>query len=278
MSSPPPAAPALGPPPLHLLAPFERRAFHVIEGIYRRARPLTEEYHRLISERWMNWGSARLVVPYGVDRIRHLQPSQSILLVANHRSFFDLYMLGLAMRRCLGRRFPMVCPVRADFFYERPAGVAVNLAIGGGRMFPPIFRDPAKHEFNRWALDWLAAQLRQGGVTVGFHPEGTRNKNPSPYTPLPAHPGVGKLVMDSWPIVVPAFINGMTSDILADIKSNHTLDRFAVAVFGAPVDLTPFRSMSNRLAAHKRVADHLLATIYRLGDEERAIRKEHGIP
>jgi 1-acyl-sn-glycerol-3-phosphate acyltransferase len=118
--------------------------------------------------------------------------------------------------------------------------------------------------------------MRAGNVLVGFHPEGTRNKNPDPYTPLPAQPGVGKVVMETWPTVVPAFINGMSSDIVADIKANFTGERHAVAVFGAPIDLSPFKQMSNRLATHKRIADHLLEVVYGLGAEERRIREELG--
>jgi 1-acyl-sn-glycerol-3-phosphate acyltransferase len=107
---------------------------------------------------------------------------------------------------------------------------------------------------------------------VGYHPEGTRNKNADPYTPLPAQPGVGKLVMDAWPIIVPAFIQGLSNDILSDVYGNFKGTKQVVAVFGEPVDLNPFKSMGNRLASHKRIADALLKIIYQLGEEERAWR------
>jgi 1-acyl-sn-glycerol-3-phosphate acyltransferase len=224
----------------------------------------------------MTLGSKHLVHVRGLERLSHLTPRDPILLVANHRSFFDLYMLALLLHRHTPLRQPVMCPVRADFFYQRPAGLAVNLLVGGGRMFPPFFREPSKSEFNKWALGRVAEELRRGSVLVGFHPEGTRNKGPDPYTPLPAQPGVGKLVMESWPVVVPAFINGMSSDILADIRANFTGERRAIAVFGAPVDLSPFRSQSNRLATHKRIADKLLSIIFQLAGEERVARAELG--
>jgi 1-acyl-sn-glycerol-3-phosphate acyltransferase len=162
--------------------------------------------------------------------------------------------------------------VRADFFYQRWPGVLVNLIIGGGRMFPPFFREASKADFNKWSLERVVLEIKKGQVLVGFHPEGRRNKNESPYQPLPAQPGVGKLVMDSWPIVVPAFINGLSNDIVADVAGNFRGTKRVVAVFGEPIDLTPFKAWGNRLASHKRIADALLRRIYELGEEERAWR------
>ncbi len=273
-SAPPPAHP--GEPPIELLSGFERTAFRMIDRLYRGARPATERYLRTVGAAWMNLGSKRMVKVFGLERLAGVRPSDGILLLANHRSFFDLYMLLMALHNYTDLRQPLLCPVRADFFYQTPTGLAVNFFVAGGRMFPPFFRQPERAPFNKWALDFLAHELRGGGVIVGFHPEGTRNKGPDPYAPLPAHPGVGKLVMESWPVIVPAFINGMSSDILADIKANYTGERFAVAVFGAPVDLAPFKVMSNRLASHKRIADRLLETIYGLSVEERQHRAALG--
>jgi len=150
--------------------------------------------------------------------------------------------------------------------------VLVNLIIGGGRMFPPFFREASKAEFNKWALKRVVDELHKGKVLVGYHPEGTRNKNADPYEPLPAQPGVGKLVMDTWPIVVPAFIQGLSNDIVADVAGNFRGTKQVVAVFGEPIDLTPFRAYGNRLSSHKRIADALLKRIYELGEEERKYR------
>jgi 1-acyl-sn-glycerol-3-phosphate acyltransferase len=143
-------------------------------------------------------------------------------------------------------------------------------------MFPPFFREPSKQAFNQWSLARTVEILRGGQCMVGFHPEGTRNRGPDPYTPLPAQPGVGKLIMDTWPIVVPAFINGLSNDIVADIRGNFSGTKKVVAVFGEPIDLAPFRGYGNRLASHKRIADAVLKIIYQLGEEERAWRTRQG--
>src|SRR3954468_3155713 len=259
-------------PPLELLQPFERTAFRVMDFLHRRALPATELWLRTIGAGWMTGGARNMMVPVGLERLAGLSYDDGILLVSNHRSFFDLYMLMLLLHRHTELRQPVLCPVRADFFYQQAAGVLVNLLIGGGRMFPPFFREPQKAEFNKWALERVVGELHKGKVLVGFHPEGTRNKNDDAYTPLPAQPGVGKLVMDAWPIVVPAFINGLSNDIIADVRGNFAGTKRVVAVFGEPIDLTPFKKLGNRLSSHKRIADALLKRIYELGDEERAYR------
>jgi 1-acyl-sn-glycerol-3-phosphate acyltransferase len=162
--------------------------------------------------------------------------------------------------------------VRANFFYQQWAGMFVNLFIGGGRMFPPFFREASKQDFNKWALLRVVDELKRGEILVGYFPEGTRNKNADPYEPLPAQPGVGKLIMDTWPIVVPAFINGLTNNIIGDLYGNYRHTKRVVAVFGEPMDLSPFKKMGNRLTSQKRVADAVLKRIYELGEEERVIR------
>ena len=259
-------------PPLESLAPFERVAFQAMDLLHRRARGLTEFWLRNVSTAWMTAGSRHMMHPVGLERLSGLHYEDGILLVSNHRSFFDLYMLTLLMHRHTALRQPVLCPVRADFFYRRPLGVAVNLLFGGGRMFPPFFREPEKQAFNKWALERVGAELRAGSVVVGFHPEGRRNQNDDPYEPLPAHPGVGRVVMESWPIIVPAFIHGLTNDFIGDLRGNFDRTRKVVAVFGEPIDTTPYRKLGNRLSSHKKIADDLLRRIYLLGEEERAVR------
>jgi 1-acyl-sn-glycerol-3-phosphate acyltransferase len=271
-ATPPHAGAIDAAPPIELLAPFERTAFRAMDFLHRRALPVTEAWLRTIGAGWMTVGSRNMMIPVGLERLKGLSYDDGILLVSNHRSFFDLYMLMLLLHRHTPLRQPVLCPVRADFFYQSALGVLVNLAIGGGRMFPPFFREPQKAEFNKWALERVVTELHKGKVLVGFHPEGTRNKNDDPYQPLPAQPGVGKLVMDAWPIVVPAFIHGLSNDIVADVKGNFAGTKRVIAVFGEPMDLSPFKTFGNRLSSHKRIADALLKRIYELSQEERQVR------
>jgi 1-acyl-sn-glycerol-3-phosphate acyltransferase len=277
-----------GAPPLELLDPFERRAFRFMDLLVHEGRFLSYGYSRYVGPNWI-WACVHNIYEvHGLERLRGLSPKDGIMLVSNHRSFFDLYFLFTALYRFTKLEQPVFCPVRADFFYQRPLGIAVNFLAGGGRMYPPVFRETTKQPFNKWSVAEVASMLRQGSVLVGMHPEGRRNKNEDPYTSLPAQPGIGKLVMDSWPVVVPAFIHGLGNDILNEILASWRRSRplrailgevadrkrRVIAVFGEPIDLTPFRGMSNRLASHKKIADQLLANVYQLGAEERRIRAE----
>ena len=84
--------------------------------------------------------------------------------------------------------------------------------------------------------------------------------------------------MEAWPVIVPAFINGMSQTFVGDTYNNFFGKRVACVVFGEPIDVSQFRSHGNRLATHKRIADYLLAKVYALGEEERAFRADLGAP
>jgi 1-acyl-sn-glycerol-3-phosphate acyltransferase len=260
------------PAPVEQLEPFERAAFQSIDFLNRHAKRATEFWLRNVSAQWMTVGSFNMMHAVGLERLKGLRYDDGILLVSNHRSFFDLYMLTVLLHRHTPLRQPVMCPVRADFFYRQPLGVLVNLIVGGGRMFPPFFREPNKRDFNTWAIERVATELKNGSTVVGFHPEGRRNKNADPYEPLPAQPGVGRLVMESWPIIVPAFINGLTNNFVGDIVGNFDGSRKVVAVFGEPIDTSSYKKLGNRITSHKKIADDLLRRIYALGDEERIER------
>src|SRR5256885_15731223 len=150
--------------------------------------------------------------------------------------------------------FPYTTLFRSsNFFYETPLGLLMSALLTGGSMFPPFFRSAEKKAMNRYSLDLLLEKLRTPGEMVGFHPEGTRNKTGDPYTLLPAQPGAGELALKARPVVVPAFILGMTNSFGAELKASWRRKPAVIAVFGDPVQL-PERAGETRLAHHKRVA------------------------
>src|SRR5690606_20431723 len=118
-----------------------------------------------------------------------------------------------------GARWPrrLFYPVRSNFFYEHPLGMAVNLLFGAGTLYPPIFRDRTRTALNRSSLDRIVEFLDEPDTMVGLHPEGTRKKDDDPYTLLPAQPGVGQIALRGRPLVVPVFINGLSNDAIGDI-------------------------------------------------------------
>jgi 1-acyl-sn-glycerol-3-phosphate acyltransferase len=271
-----PAAPAA--PPLDSLSTMERLAFRIVSWINRGGGgALGRFWQRRVLPPLFWFIIGRRLEVHGLDRLRSIPPGASILLVANHRSFFDLFALSLILDRTEGFRRNVSFPVRANFFYENPLGLVICLLLSGGTMFPPFFRSPSKRAFNAHSLGILLDKLRGPGSMVGFHPEGTRNKSGDPYALLPAQPGAGELALKARPVVVPAFINGLTNSVLAEVRASFRGGARAriTAVFGAPVEL-PAAVGETRLTHHKRFADVLLEHIRALGEEERALRTGPG--
>ena len=261
-------------PPLEVLSSFERVAFRVMRwanvgagskfGLFWQHHFLEPLFVLLVFRR---------IVVRGLEHVERIPPDASILLVANHRTFFDLFILGLILVRTWRRRWRPSFPVRANFFYENPVGLLICLLLSGGSMFPPFFRKPRSKAFNRYSLAIVLDKLRRPGNLIGFHPEGTRNKGANPYQLLPAQPGAGEVALKARPVVIPAFINGLSNKLTREVLSNLRARDPVIAVFGEPIDLAPFPA-ETRLVHHKRCSDLFCARIYALMDEEKAIRRE----
>jgi 1-acyl-sn-glycerol-3-phosphate acyltransferase len=140
-------------------------------------------------------------------------------------------------------------------------------------MFPPVFRRPESREFNRYSVALIEDMLRKPGQLIGFHPEGTRNKGPNPYELLKAQPGAGQLALRARPVVVPAFVTGLSNDVVGELRANLRRERPVIVVFGAPVDVSGWPA-EMRMSQYKRCSDSLLASIAALMDEEKALREK----
>jgi 1-acyl-sn-glycerol-3-phosphate acyltransferase len=261
-----------------VLSPFERRAVALARFVNERPGPKAVQslFHRAIGRRWVKACLDNLFVVDGLEKIAAYPRDRGILVCANHRSFFDQYAVMSLLLDAYPWMKRIAFPVRSNFFYESWAGIAVNALIGGMAMYPPIFREAAKAELNRDAVQRIVAMLQIPGMVVGMHPEGTRGKGPDPYTLLPAQPGVGEVVMKADPVVMPVFINGLGNDMAAQIAGNWGIGPRAgipvVVCFGDPVDFGELLASRPRPAQYKRVADHLLRQIAALGEREKHIR------
>ena len=238
-----------------------------------------EIYLRSVAYTWMRAALANRFYVEGLDQLAGLDVDRGVLVVSNHRSFFDQYAMMLAI--WMGRTpwaQQIYFPVRSNFFYERFLGLFTNLAVGAGVMYPPIFRDPTRAPYNRGAVQFLCERLQHRGVLVGVHPEGRRNKDADPYRLLPAQPGAGEIALKAKPIVVPVFINGLSNDLLGDIRSNFSAgirrERPAICVIGKPIDYEDLQASPPRPALHKRLADRFCAEIAQLGERERVLRTQ----
>jgi 1-acyl-sn-glycerol-3-phosphate acyltransferase len=237
-----------------------------------------DAFLRRISYVWIRACLSHRMFADGLEKVLAMNPDRGVLFATNHRSFFDQYAVLLAL--WMGQTPWMkrlYFPVRSNFFYERPLGLLVNYLVGAGAMYPPIFRQAERTRLNKEALERIMSFLQEPGSLVGVHPEGTRGKGPDPYEMLPAQPGIGQIALQSKPIVLPVFINGLSNDIVKDVRANYEPDirriRPCICVFGEPVEYDDLKAQKPRPALYKRTADRFRDAIIALMPREREIRE-----
>lgn len=214
---------------------------------------------------------SHLIEESGLEHIRNLKPEGSILLVANHRSFFDMFVASAVLYKHTHFLKHLFFPVRADFFHSHPIGLALNIFIAGGAMWPPIYRDRRRGELNPVSMAQMDALLRRQDTLVGIHPEASRNKNDDPYQFLRTRSGVGQLVQNcpDNTIIIPYFMCGLSSDFLYEVKRNFK----PAGQRGAPIRIRfgqpVLASTLNREDSARDHAEHLMDMIKALAEEER---------
>ncbi len=247
---------------------FVRRSFE--PGALDRAVRIAQRY---IGSNWIEQATKNIRHVHGLERLPKFDPNKSYLVVSNHRSFFDLYVVtGYLVNRDMPHR--LVFPVRSKFFYDKPLGLVVNGVMSFFAMYPPIFRERSRAALNLASLDETARLLKRGGTFVGLHPEGTRNQSDDPYTLLPAQGGVGRVIQAAGVDVIPVFVNGLGNDLPKQIAGNFTRKGTPIIVnFGAPIDFQGMLEQAPSPRLHRRISEHALEQIRLLGEEERAIRE-----
>src|SRR4051812_45258836 len=228
---------------------------------------------RHIGSLWIYLATYNLMNVFGIENFENTDFERPVLLVANHRSFFDMYTVSSVLFRRTKRPMELYFPVRARFFYDNPLGWFVNLVMGWFSMYPPFFReqrDAAKREFDKYSLRRLIQLASFGHAhVIGFHPEGKRNFSEDPYSLLPAQPGIGKVIYAARPQVIPVFIAGLGNDLPKQVLGNWRGGEQVRIRFGPPIDLTDFYERSDRIRTHKEIADHLMSKIAELGEQDR---------
>jgi len=274
-----PAATALMPTPeeISVLSTSEKIGFRLTHrmnlGILKR---LMTFFQRYIGSLWIIISTYNLMKVFGLENFEKTDPTRPVLLVANHRSFFDMYVVSTTIFRKTDRKFALYFPVRAKFFYDSPLGWMVNLIMGWFSMYPPFFREanePAKREFDKFSLRRLVQICSENKPNViGFHPEGKRNLNDNPYEFLPAQPGIGKVILSAHPQVVPVFIAGLGNDLPKQVLGNWRGGEKVRIWFGDPIDLSAFYEKRDSLRTHKEIADFLMLKIGELADQDKDLK------
>ena len=228
-------------------------------------------FQRHIGSLWIYLATYNLMNVYGLENVAQTDVDKPLLLVANHRSFFDMYAVSSVLFRRTKRPMILFFPVRAKFFYTSPLGWFVNFIAGWFSMFPPFFHRDKEREFDKFSLRKLVDICTNGKHhVIGFHPEGKRNKTGGTYEFLPAQPGVGKIIVSAKPQVIPVFIAGLGNDIIKQVLGNWRGGEKVRIHFGEPVDLSEFYTKRDSLRTHKEIADFLMTKIGELAEQDRA--------
>ena len=261
---------------LAVLSNFERLAFRLVRRMNQgRWKRFWTWCQRILGAGWIHVATYNLMQVYGLEHVHAADHERPILLVANHRSFFDMYTVSTVLFRNTRWRKQLFFPVRGRFFYQSPLGLFVNLVMGWWSMYPPFFASGdkpirEKRAFDKYSFRVLTEICRTGaGNVIGFHPEGTRNKATDPYSYLPAQPGIGKLIKDAQPQVIPVFIAGLGNDLPRQVLGNWTGGPKIRIHFGPRIDFTEFLTKKDHLRTYKEISDACMSYIARLGEADR---------
>ncbi len=260
---------------LAVLSTMESLGFRLVRQMNTGAwKPFWTFFQRHVGSLWIYLATYNLMNVFGVENVEAADPDRPLILVANHRSFFDMYTVSSALFRRTRRPITLFFPVRAKFFYDSPVGWFVNLVMGWWAMYPPFFREQGearKREFDKFSMRELVRLCTSGrGNVIGFHPEGKRNLSEDPYSFLPAQPGIGKVIYESKPVVIPVFVTGLINDLPKQIMGNWTGGEKVRIWFGSEIDLTEFYVKRDSIRTHKEIGDHLMEEIRLLAEKDRA--------
>ncbi len=185
---------------------------------------------------------------------RDVGESPNTLLLSNHQSMIDSFLVGLATfypKSWIKPRLMPWNPAAVENFYRTPllAWLAYNwkcVPIREGR------RDLR-------ALHRMTEVLRQGVMTL--FPEGTRTRDGSVGD---GKPGAGIVILSTHPKVIPVAIEGMNRVLPIGCYVPRVMKRIYV-YYGSPIDLSDFAGKKRT----KEMAEQVMARV--MG----AIRKQH---
>jgi 1-acyl-sn-glycerol-3-phosphate acyltransferase len=261
-----------------VLSRFERFAFRFIrrmnQGNWKR---FWTRCQRIFGAGWIHLATYNLMQVYGLENIAAASRDRPILLAANHRSFFDMYTVSTVLFRNTSWRKQLFFPVRGRFFYDSVLGLFVNLVMGWWSMYPPFFasgENPIleKRAFDKYSFRLLTELCRNGpGNIIGFHPEGTRNKDSDPYSFLSAQPGIGKLIKDAAPQVIPVFVAGLGNDLPKQVLGNWRGGEKIRIHFGAQLELSEYLSKKDHARTYLEISRFVMSKIAELGEQDRRL-------
>ena len=225
---------------------------------------------RVVGATWIAAVTGRLLQVEGIEHVRDAYPRGPLLLVANHRSYFDMFVVSSLLYRALPGSKRLTFPVTGQYYYQSLGGVALNQFAAFWSMFPPLFALPSHTVSDRYALDLLVELCRRGpGQILGIHPEGGRNLGPDPYEFLRCQPGTGRIIHAARPIVIPCFIAGLDNDVVAQVRRNWSGGEPVRVWFDEPVDLEAHYALPGKGSTYKQITETVMTRVQALAERDR---------
>lgn len=177
---------------------------------------------------------------------------QGWFLLSNHASFID----GQALQVVLYPR-PFWYPSKAEFYGSRWKALLYSL-VTAGKSFPV-----RRGERDAEAIGFMDTLLRSGESVLLF-PEGTRSADGRLG---PGKVGVGRIIHETRPVVVPAYLHGFW-DLWPRHRPWPRTGRALSIRFGPPVPLDDLLSRPGDRETWQACADRVMAAIADLREEE----------
>ena len=216
--------------------------------------------------------TARRTAVFGMEHIHQAASDRPILLVANHRSYFDMFVVSSEVFRHTGVRRNLYFPIMGNPYYRTLFGLVANATVGFWTMFPPLFAHASYKEIDRHSLDTLQLLLSEGQQTmVGIHPEGGRNLDPDPYTLRRVQPGTGRVIHAARPQVIPVFIVGLENTLWDQVAANWRAPQPIRIHFGPPVVLDDLLALPPKGSTYKIITDHVMDRVRDLMENDRKL-------
>ncbi len=223
---------------------------------------------------WFAWRFVgRVLEVHHTDRLNAIANERPVVVMANHLTFWDLYILSAVLYRRTGVWRDYYFPVRARFFYESPLGFLLNVVFAGLTMFPPFFQADGARRLDVEALRILDRVAGRRRALVGFHPEGTRNKTGDPYRLLPARAATKRVLHSArraGATLIPIFMNGLDGGMHRALWKNWTRRARIHVLIGEPLD--PRELLASCDANGADPVALVMDRLHQLAAEERALR------
>lgn len=182
--------------------------------------------------------------------------SRNTLILSNHRTMIDSYLLGHLTSWPTGFILPHVLPchpaAKENFFRNRIIG-----------WFSKRWRCiPVRRGVRDFAaLSEMADAVRKWQMII--FPEGTRSRNGEL---LPGRPGTGKLIKDTRCKCVPVYVKGM-NNLLPVGKAWPRLFKRVAVNFGKPIDMSDLFDLPDGKEASQKIIDRVMEHIAAVRDE-----------